>query len=525
MNITDFIEQRENAKRIGAICLLLFIVCACYSQKTMRVHSFRLLENDLSATIGEKRISKQDGTPAALIKIVTPESDFMFDAGTYSFVGDPIYKKGEIWIYVPNRAQKLTITSSKFGVLREYMYPLPIESGRTYELVLDLGVGKYAMIQTGHSGSSVYLDGDSIGVSPVLNHYILFGEHTLSAVNGKKEGSMKINISDSQKEDVLNFNINMVDQSMHYGKVTITTDRDAEILMNNEVKGVGSWTTELREGRYEVETRKVNCDNGRKSFTVRAMQDNRITADAPIPFKGRLQLFSRPKNISLALNEKPISYAEVIPLPVGKQTLTFSRKGYISQSKEYDVKHNETIVDTINLKHIQYLKKLSFYFGASYVYGTFQGMSGHIGGTIFNIDLQLSYMFGLSKSNPVNYYSKSENTLRCRNDYKMNAFGVRLGYQIPLGTRFGFVPQLGLNAITLKANTLEGSEKPNDNASCKCLAIGAKLMVVPIQHVVVYVAPEYDVAMSKDEGFSTVASAAGFSEGGFFCNAGLLFNF
>lgn len=112
------------------------------SSRGLSIVSFKLLETDLTAnTRGTERLD-QNGEKAALIKIVTPEKGFSFDGGLMGIVGtEP--KISELWLYVPPRAQKLTISHPRFGKIHDYYYPVSIQSGRTYEMKLDAGTTSY----------------------------------------------------------------------------------------------------------------------------------------------------------------------------------------------------------------------------------------------------------------------------------------------------------------------------------------------------------------------------------------------
>ena len=105
------------------------------SNSQMKVTSFKLLETDLTANTRGTQKLDSNGELAALVKIVTPERGFAFDGGALGIVSTE-ERTGEIWVYVPRRAQKLTILHSTLGVLRDYYYPVAINGGRTYEMVL-----------------------------------------------------------------------------------------------------------------------------------------------------------------------------------------------------------------------------------------------------------------------------------------------------------------------------------------------------------------------------------------------------
>ncbi|MBQ7494243.1 MAG: hypothetical protein IJT75_00520 [Bacteroidaceae bacterium] len=130
-------------------------------------------ESDLTANTHGTSRQDQNGETAALIRIVTTEKGFSFEGGSLGIVGT-VQKTGELWLYVPRYAQKLTIKHPTFGVLRDYAYPQTIEGGRTYELLLDIGTGRYVTINTSRAASDLELDGQYIGntamtVSPAIS--------------------------------------------------------------------------------------------------------------------------------------------------------------------------------------------------------------------------------------------------------------------------------------------------------------------------------------------------------------------
>lgn len=102
------------------------------------IKRFRLLETDLTANTRETEKFDQNGDKSALIKIRSSYTDFHFNGGSLGIVGTE-KKDGEIWLYVPPRAQRLTIIHSTLGTFYNFFYPIPIKAGRTYDMVLDKG--------------------------------------------------------------------------------------------------------------------------------------------------------------------------------------------------------------------------------------------------------------------------------------------------------------------------------------------------------------------------------------------------
>ena len=509
---------------------LLLIALIAISQSVwadgISVLGFRLLETDLTANTRGTEKRDMNGDKAALIKIVTPERGFLFNGGSLGIVGTE-EKAAEIWLYVPPRAQKLTITHQVFGVLRDYYYPVSIQGGRTYEMLLDIGTGRYVTITTSQAKSDVTVDGEYLGKSPIYNRYMTYGRHAVFAQNGIYEAQDTIIVATSDAKATKVANIEMRNMSGHYGEVVVNVENNADIWYNDHQVGTGSWSTQLREGSYTVETRKLDCDPIKTTFTVIPKKKNQIQAAPPAPHTGRLNVYTRPRNATALLNGiDPIDLTELQTLPVGTYQLQFARKGYVGTTREYTIKHNLTTSDTVSLEKIKYIKPNAFYFGAGYTMRSMGGITALAGATYKNIDLQLSYTFGLGASDPVRWYSEDGNdTYLSSVEYKRSTFAVKAGYQIELTERLGITPQLGYQIEQLSGKVTDGTNLYGDKAAASCISVGAKLVYAPIQRLYLFATPELSLGVSKDNNFTRIADASNISAGGFMVSIGAIFNF
>ena len=507
--------------RLLTILFCLATVLTAEAQN-MKVLDFRLLENDLTANTRGTQKLDMNGETAALIKIQTPERGFSFDGGMQGIVASEEHA-GEIWLYVPRRAQKLIIQHTDYGVLRDYYYPINIEGGKTYEMLIDIGTGRYATITSGVAKATVFIDGEDCGISPVRK-YLNYGRHTIKAVKDRFEGETTATITvnslpqTGEVGGVSLFHVDMKDMSYLYGDVMVTVDNKADIFMNGQMMGTGEWKTQLREGNYTIETRKANSDPAMTSFTVVAQQQNIVKANAPVQHTGWLHVYTRPRNVRIT----PVNVSETQTLPVGNYQLEFTRKGFVTQNREYTVRRNETTLDTVTLQRVTYVKPIAFYFGGAFTARSMSGISGVLGGVFYRHDIQASYTFGLSESDPV-YWNGDQYTAT---KYKMNSIGVKYGYQFPLMRQLAITPQVGYSYNFLSANAAEsGNTTYGDGASAQSMTIGAKLVLVPMQHLYFFVAPEYMFALSKNDNFTTISNASNVSGDGFAISAGLLVNF
>ncbi len=173
------------------LALLLLFICTStlFAQPKISVKSFVKQENDLTArTYFPKK--DQNGDVCAIIKVVTTQTGFAWDSDGLGIVAaEP--KIGEYWIYVPHGAKRLTIQHPQLGILRDYLYPLPIEPATVY--ILELTTGKvevtvtqetigseWVVITSEPSGADVYIDEKSTGKQTPFSMQYPLGVHTYS---------------------------------------------------------------------------------------------------------------------------------------------------------------------------------------------------------------------------------------------------------------------------------------------------------------------------------------------------------
>ena len=80
-------------------------------------------------------IRDPDGNPCAALQIRTSFDGWTFDAGL-SGIMDTRIEEGTIWLYVPADARKLTVAHPKYGVLRDWSFPVTLSGGQTYTMTL-----------------------------------------------------------------------------------------------------------------------------------------------------------------------------------------------------------------------------------------------------------------------------------------------------------------------------------------------------------------------------------------------------
>ena len=124
-------------KTVLSLLLTIFAVADSFSQsQSITVTDFRHLETDMTAKTAGTMEKDQNGETAALIKVVTTQTGFLFDCGSIGVV-KTVQKPSEIWVYVPHGVKKMTISHPTLGLLRDYYLNIPIESAETYEMLIN----------------------------------------------------------------------------------------------------------------------------------------------------------------------------------------------------------------------------------------------------------------------------------------------------------------------------------------------------------------------------------------------------
>lgn len=151
-------------KKLLISILLLSTIGQTFAE--IAVKSFRRLENDLDARVTAP-IKDFNGDQSAIIKVVTTQSGFSFDCGQIGIV-KTVIKPGEIWVYVPYGAKRMTISHPQLGLLRDYQFPESTEKATVYELVLLSGkieqvitegiTTQWVMINPEPADAMIYID-------------------------------------------------------------------------------------------------------------------------------------------------------------------------------------------------------------------------------------------------------------------------------------------------------------------------------------------------------------------------------
>ena len=334
--------------RLLLLFSLLFVRYHANAQ-SMSVESFKLLENDLTANTYGTIERDQNGEVAALIKIITTETGFAFDGGMLGIVKTE-QKVAEVWVYVPRGLQRIKIMHQQLGQM-EYYFPITIESARTYEMRLISGrvrtiiqdevTAQWVTFKVTPQNAIVTLDNNPYGLQPdgTVSQLLPYGTHSYRVdAPGyiSENGVVEVGRGDPVTREV----------SLKSSRGTVTLEcsmKEAQIYVNGNLVGTGSWTGQLDAAMYQVEIKRDGHTTRTTSFTLQPQDEKTITLPVPQPLYGTLSVSSQPIGATVYLDGTEIGTTPFIKSEIlaGKKTLEFRKKDYRTVSMEIEIKDGE----------------------------------------------------------------------------------------------------------------------------------------------------------------------------------------
>ena len=174
-------------------------------------------------------------------------------------------------------------------------------------------------------GAYVYVDNRMIGKAPIKSDMLSSGSHVVKIVKSLYKGyETTVNVADGQ--------VTRLDPALQadYSDVTLTVAGNAEIRVNGELKGRGTWRGKLGSGAYLVETRKDGHRPATTTVTVSGTSSSQtVTLTPPEPVYGVLYVKSDQNSAEVYLDgahigQTPLYLPETL---IGNHTLKLTKSG------------------------------------------------------------------------------------------------------------------------------------------------------------------------------------------------------
>lgn len=271
---------------------------------------------------------------------------------------------GEIQLYVPDGTVKLTVKSEMGNYrceFRDHGLKDGVESLTDYNVYIvykrpvagpkeeDMG-GSYLMMTVEPKTAMVYIDEQ---LKPIENGEVMlllpYGKHTY-----RVEAPSYMNEAGTVEIGRERVELNI---SLSSAKATLTVncpDAEADIYLNEQKKGRGSWTGQIVDGMYVVEARKAGHRTEKQSLTLAKQEQKTVTLNAPQPIYGKLNLTSTPGNCEVYLDGKMIGKSPDVfsNILIGEHSVELRKDGYESQRTKVNIEEGKIADLSLNLKRI-----------------------------------------------------------------------------------------------------------------------------------------------------------------------------
>lgn len=509
--------------------MLMFVVYS-YSQ-SLHVKSFDYAQKDLSARTNKRTDINEKACALLKVRLALPNAKF-----TGEITGTVEYKTSEYWVYLSPGAKKVNMAISGFlpldVVFADYGYQ-KLESLNTYILTVELPAShnqsnQMQRVRFDVMPKNAKLKVDNLDFEITDGHVevpLTVGTHNYSVSADYYVSQSTTLVLDGQSE-YKDVNVKL---SQAFGKLSVTTDPvDAEVvLMDKGERVIGKTPLNgypLISGLHKIEIRKP----GFKTIT----KELDIKDDSPISINQKMSTLidatikSEPTLALLTYNGKELGHTpRKIQDEAGVYDVELKAKHYYDYKGQINLDGTKSEI-LIKMKR-RYFNKNGAYLEGNFQVGSLMGVGATVGAYISNVNIEASYLMGLTESEEIfwNASSSSASTKPTSYTYKPTFMGGKLGYGFVLGTRFRLTPQVGLGVTSIKGTIkTSGESKGVSDTYVASASIGAKLNIAVASCVGISLAPEYDFAMSKGKAFDTLSSASSKINGwgnGFNCKIGL----
>ena len=188
--------------------------------------------------------------------------------------------------------------------------------------------------------AKVFIDNKNVGTAPYSSDKMPSGTYKVRLVKEMyKTTEVEVVVSDGKtttKEIVMPAN---------FVNVSIKTDANSDIYLNDEFKGKGSWSGRLVEGAYFIEAKKEHHRTMSQNLNVTLGKDINITINAPQPIYGFLDIVTSPSRAEIYIDNKLMGQSPKIinNILIGHHELRIEKEGCAPIKKSIEIKENETL--------------------------------------------------------------------------------------------------------------------------------------------------------------------------------------
>ena len=362
--------MKQTGLWLFTILLLFFAALPAAAQEMQTFHVESFGENSFDMSAREKPTSRDDGTGKlyAIIKVrsTDPKDDLKAYELDFDYLKDvQEMHDGVLWVYVQYGAKTVTIKREGFYTIERYNLKTTLQPGKVYDMKIKpepkvvsmqflmfevTPADSKAMIMYSEDGGTEKLFGQTDAEGTAAKMLVLgkYYYRIISENYHPSDGVVTLTEPDGT-------HIEKVTLRPNFASVALSVDNGAEIYINKEKKGIGSWKGNLAPGTYSIECRKANHKSTTETITVTDGVDITHTLKAPEPIVGGLVVESTPLRAKVLINGEAVGETPLIKkdLLIGNYKVTVSKDGYDSATADITIKENESANHKVELKKIE----------------------------------------------------------------------------------------------------------------------------------------------------------------------------
>ena len=190
------------------------------------------------------------------------------------------------------------------------------------------------------AGAKVFIDNEYKGTVPFRSERLASGDHQVRLVRQMYSPvSENVAVKDGETARFAPA------LSADFARITLRVEGNAEIWVNDERKGTGTWTGDLPTGDYQIECRLPSHRPATKELAVTPqLQGQTITLSQPTPIYGALDINSVPIDADIYLDGNKIGTTPM-QLPeclIGSHTIKISKAGHSDFTKTFTLAEGTT---------------------------------------------------------------------------------------------------------------------------------------------------------------------------------------
>ena len=300
--------------------------------------------------------------------------------GASEYRGADIYINDERVGQVPYLTKELKSGTYKVKVMKSmyktYEQEVVVSDNETVNLSVALHPNfGYIQLDAARSlyGADVYVNNEKVGRLPFKSQQLLSNTYRIKVVKSMyKSYEQQVKVTDNE---TVTLNVELIP---NFANVTLITDAESEIWIDDNYKNKGSWSGSLELGEYFVEVKKKSHRTASEIVRVTEVGERTIALKAPTPIYASLELTSTPSNATVALDGKYVGETPLIlnNILVGDHTVTVTKQGFSKVEKTIELKEEIENVISVVLPNTKEVSITSYPTIADvYIDGVYKGVT------------------------------------------------------------------------------------------------------------------------------------------------------